>query len=276
MPWRLIPTALLILAFCPALPARAAGQPSVGPDRAYLRGYLDDGLYLAASPARWRLKQWAVAVSAAGLAAGLYRADEEIRSWVQDRRTDATDRAAAVVKPVGDGLVTIPALAVFGLASHFLDHPKGVTVALLSLESFLYTGLAVQTLKHLCHRHRPSADDGPAVWDGPAFRSDDLSFPSGHSSSAFAVASVVAIMYREQAVVPAAAYTIAGLVALSRVHDDRHWSSDVFMGSCLGYALARGVINSRLRTEANKVNVRPVFNGSHYGFALEIKFLPCI
>ena len=61
-------------------------------------------------------------------------------------------------------------------------------------------------------------------------------FPSGHTSSAFATATVVAEHY------PAYgpwAYLAAGLVGLSRIMEEKHWPSNVVFGAGLGYLTAR-------------------------------------
>jgi membrane-associated phospholipid phosphatase len=60
------------------------------------------------------------------------------------------------------------------------------------------------------------------------------SFPSGHASVSFAVASVLERHFGYRAAWPT--FVIAGYVAASRLHDDRHFLSDVLFGSALGMA----------------------------------------
>lgn len=68
------------------------------------------------------------------------------------------------------------------------------------------------------------------------------SFPSGHTASAFAVATVVARRYSNHRWVPFVAYGVAGLVAFSRVSLTTHFVSDVFFGGALGYSVGRFVV----------------------------------
>jgi len=85
----------------------------------------------------------------------------------------------------------------------------------------------VQAIKYATQRERP---------DG----SNSLSFPSGHSASAFATAAVLQRHYGWKVGVPAA--ILAGYVATARVHDNKHYLSDVIFGGTMGVAAARTVI----------------------------------
>jgi hypothetical protein len=85
----------------------------------------------------------------------------------------------------------------------------------------------VQAIKFSVQRERPDA-------------SNSHSFPSGHSASAFATASVLQRHYGWKVGVPA--IVVAAYVATSRVHDNRHYLSDVIFGSAMGIAGQRTVM----------------------------------
>lgn len=70
--------------------------------------------------------------------------------------------------------------------------------------------------------------------------SDDLSFPSGHTSNAFAWATVARHHYGGR--VGALAYGAAGLIGLSRMEKDVHHLSDVLAGATLGVLVGRTVV----------------------------------
>ena len=84
----------------------------------------------------------------------------------------------------------------------------------------------VQALKYSVQRERPD-------------QSDELSFPSGHSASAFATAGVLQRHYGWKVGVPAT--VVAAYVATARVHDNRHYLSDVIFGAAMGMAAQRTV-----------------------------------
>ncbi len=62
--------------------------------------------------------------------------------------------------------------------------------------------------------------------------SNRLSFPSGHSANAFALATALARRYGGRVAVPA--YALAALVPVARIHERHHYLSDVVTGAGLG------------------------------------------
>jgi membrane-associated phospholipid phosphatase len=94
-------------------------------------------------------------------------------------------------------------------------------------------------LKFAVGRYRPnqSADDHARFkpFSGHA------SFPSGHATTAFALASGISTEVGG-GWVPWVAYPLATLTAWSRVHDDQHWLSDVVAGGFIGHWVGRKIV----------------------------------
>lgn len=78
-----------------------------------------------------------------------------------------------------------------------------------------------ELLKRATHEQRPD-------------HSDDLSFPSGHSSSSFAAAATLEKRYGWQVGVPA--HVVAAFVAVARVQAHKHFVHDVVAGAAIGEA----------------------------------------
>ena len=129
-------------------------------------------------------------------------------------------------------------LAVDGLIFH---HPKSIRVirdiAISAFECNVISGV----VKKAMGRKRP----GSATSPGKFFSGGD-SFISGHTISAFTLATVLAKYYPEQdldaiginepkPLIPVLCYSIAGLVAVERIYDNHHWASDVVFGAMAGY-----------------------------------------
>ena len=81
--------------------------------------------------------------------------------------------------------------------------------------------------------------------------------PSGHTSHSFAVAAVANELYGHT--VGTAAYMLAGLVAASRIHDNKHYLSDVIVGAGLGTIIGRGFAKTFTQNKA-KTNIQVGYN----------------
>lgn len=66
------------------------------------------------------------------------------------------------------------------------------------------------------------------------------------------------------------AYGIATLTALSRVNDNDHWASDVFLGSAIGFFTAKAIV--ALHKKNGNISVMPVIDGQLRAVAISFKF----
>jgi membrane-associated phospholipid phosphatase len=172
----------------------------------------------------------------------LFYADTTIQHYSQRYRSPTSDGITMVANYLGWGWTTLPALSLLYGYGWMSDSPRPRKAALLSLKAFVYSQLATETLKHLTHRHRPNAGDGHMRWDGPSFSANNLSFASGHATTAFAVATTCALVYHDNPLLNISLYTLASVTALSRISKNSHWASDVFVGSIIGYSTARFLV----------------------------------
>lgn len=96
--------------------------------------------------------------------------------------------------------------------------------------------LVVQIVKRFVTRPRPYlALDGVNLWEGHILK--DYSFPSGHTTASFSLATVIGMYY------PVAApfvLLLAWLIGVSRIYLGQHYPTDVFIGSVTG--IVSGVI----------------------------------
>jgi len=105
---------------------------------------------------------------------------------------------------------------------------------ILGLEALGHSQVAVFAMKQITNRERPINNEGErSFWRG------GNSFPSGHAASAFALATVFAYEYRDNIAVPITAYSLAGLVSVSRLGARRHWVSDIAVGGAIGFLVGR-------------------------------------
>lgn len=116
-----------------------------------------------------------------------------------------------------------------------------------------YAGMATNILKYTVREKRPYGDHRN-------------SFPSGHTTTAFVFASVVAQRHPWYVGVPA--YMLATLVAFQRINENRHYLHDVIAGATIGISFGIG-INSLLDSKQEHKNlnysIMPIKGGAVAG-----------
>jgi len=111
--------------------------------------------------------------------------------------------------------------------------------------SFAAAGVVTPAIKWAVGRARPIQDLGKHSFH-PANSSYE-SFPSGHATNAFAIASAIATRYDDSHFVPAIVYGLATSVAVARVHDRVHFTSDVLAGAMIGRAIGKSIVRNHRR-----------------------------
>jgi undecaprenyl-diphosphatase len=143
---------------------------------------------------------------------------------VQANRTPVLDATMPAVSLLGDGAVHVAGYALLYLLGS--DHDQAVAQQAIEgqiqVAAFATLGKALTTTK------RPNADSPDRAWF--TGRLENNSFPSGHSMTAFCAAAILGEAYHAEWL----AYPLAGLVAFSRVYNQKHWPADVLAGAGMG------------------------------------------
>lgn len=168
-----------------------------------------------------------LALIGGGLAAGVHPADQSVnQSFV--RHYDSVNKVFAAGKYIGNTPEQV-ALSVGTYAfGRLFDKPKVSHLGMDLLQAQILTEMMVEPIKFATQRTRPD-------------NSDHHSFPSGHAAVTFATATVIErhLGWRKSLL----AYTIASYVAASRLHDNRHYLSDVVFGAAVGSIAGRTVVH---------------------------------
>lgn len=224
--------------------------------------YATDGAALVTAPLSWKSKDWEKAAGFVVVLGGLLAADKSIDREMQKNRSHFSDRVGAATTSLGGGNgVKISAL-LLGAGLVFRDDNTR-DIGREALEAGALTGILTNlVLKPAFGRKRPNQSNGETDFR-PFSRYD--SFPSGHATEAFSVASVVAAR-SEGWVIPTLAYTAATVVALDRMNSRVHFSSDVWAGAALGIATGKFLVrrHDRERTGGRssvELEIVPISHG---------------
>ncbi len=159
------------------------------------------------------------------------------------------DKPLGSFSPVGDigGQMVPNALYIGGMYAmyYFTDEEIYKSRTLHMFKSTLYSAVSATIIKAIAREPRPDTDNRD-------------SFPSGHTTTAFAFAAVVGTEHEWYWGVPA--YGLAGLVAWSRINDNKHRLHDVVGGAVLGltYGLS---LHYLYKKKDQNVTLLPYGNG---------------
>jgi membrane-associated phospholipid phosphatase len=113
------------------------------------------------------------------------------------------------------------------------DNIKFQDAAFTSLQSYVYSNTIVVLTKFAVGRSRPDAGNGPH--DFNPF-SGATSFPSGHTSSIFAI--VMPWVFYYPGPVTYSLVAVASVTAVARIQRQRHWLTDVLAGAAISTAMS--------------------------------------
>jgi membrane-associated phospholipid phosphatase len=164
-------------------------------------------------------------------------------------------------------------------------------IGLHATEAIVLSGAVTGALKFATGRARPrvaAMDPGEPGPDTDEFRPGRgrggfTSFPSGHTTAAFAAASAITAELRRSypdiaRVTGPLLYGGATVVGLSRMYDDKHWASDVVMGAVVGTFVGRRLVRYQHAHPGNRVDrwllptsVAPTQQGFALGWFIPVR-----
>lgn len=192
--------------------------------------FVETGKDFAAFPRR--RSTWVILAVGAGAAAAAHPADDAVNARLAG--SDAVGRFFAPGKYIGAVYTQAGVAAGLYVVGRYIlapaEHePRTNKVSEVGFDMFravIVSQVLTQAVKVSSQRDRPTGEC--------------CSFPSGHASAAFATASVLERHLGYRGAWPT--FVIATYVATSRLHDNRHFLSDVVFGSALGIATGWTVV----------------------------------
>jgi len=161
------------------------------------------------------------------------------------------------------------AATLFG-SSLLTKNTKFQDAAFTSLQAVLYNHITVGALKFAFSRARPYEQEG--VRDFDILEDSHTSFPSGHTSTAFALVTPWVMYYDHPA--SYGLYALPAAVGIGRIADGAHWLSDVttaaVIGTYWGYYLSKKHMD--IKNDNDNIDISPVTLGKGGGIHLNISF----
>ncbi len=202
-----------------------------------IRIALDDVAQYYTAPLRWDAEDWTYfGVSTIAIVAA-HEADTTVRSHFASRTAVLNGKDKNSLRDA------LPAVALIGgtwAAAGWMSDDDGYRETWRLVESGVLSTVTGEVMTIAGGRERPDATTSPNQW-----RKGGDSFPSVHSSAAFAIGMTFAESGNDDYrwIRRILGYGVAAGTAYIRVKDNVHWASDTVAGAALGIATARFVLN---------------------------------
>ena len=191
--------------------------------------------------------------------------------------SDGQVKASRFISHAGSVYGISAVATAFYLVGRKTNDARARETGILTAEALIDSLIVSGALKEITQRARPAAGrERSEFFDG------GNSFPSGHSTQAWAAATVIANEYHDKKLVQVAAYGIASAVSVARVTGQKHYISDVLVGSVAGLAIGQYVYRTHHRelsdltppetTESRWPTIVPHYNRRGYGIGLTWSF----
>ena len=182
------------------------------------------------------------------------------------------DQVGTVGNRLGDGLTLVFISLTIGAIGFIKNSQKLKMLSFHSLLAHGLAGLLTRILKHSLGRPRPRHMDKGSWEIEPSFESGYDSFPSGHTSASFAVATVLAYYFPKGKLLW---FGLASFVGICRVTKGSHFPTDVLGGLLLG--IASGLLLVYAKNQWQEIGYRTLAQGLPWlvtGFGLAWILVP--
>lgn len=247
---------IVLLVLMSYVPARAQDG------NRFVRWTFQDGLNLIAHKTPTMLL---LGAGGAVIIAGGAQVDKDISEEVQ-KQFDGHEFYLSAANALGTPPAVLGPVALFGLSTA-IGNRRLQDAAFTSLEAIAYAGTTTLVAKEVIGRYRPADSESAKKFDP---FSGNTSTPSGHATIVFAMFTPFVYYYPHPATY--ALFAVGVTTDLARIALNRHWSSDVVVGSGIGFLMARYLSRRHLSEAAvsSAVSITPLISPNAAGVHLTL------
>ncbi|MGH7806529.1 MAG: phosphatase PAP2 family protein [Thermodesulfobacteriota bacterium] len=252
---------LLFAVFIISIPLNSKGEDTVPPDSEGFLHYFSRTLPInLLIGTKNSVTGWNLAILGVGTGTAITLSQTDADKEVQNSLEGSLGNFAEIGNIGGNTLVITGITVTSYIVARQIKDEKFLQTTEALIESEIITAVMTEGLKVSVGRKRPNGDNN-------RFSS---SFPSGHVSASFALATTFDSMYGYKIGIPL--YIFSSFVGLSRISDNKHFLSDVLFGAALGTAIGRGVAQIHKNGTRGNITVMPYTDGANTGLALSMSW----
>ena len=233
----------------------------------YAKRFLSDLEELPAKPKTWSKKQWYFAggvVAATGLSLFI---DDSVADFYDKHRFESLRNTSFATTDFGDYKWQVPIISGFYIGGVAFGSITMRKIAADATEASVIAGLIINpAICYMTGRALPSSGESPSHFR--PFTWHRYSFPSGHTSAAFALASVLDVDLRSTFGYwhTPFVYAMALGVANSRLYDRKHYLSDVIFGGAIGWSIGTWIASKNSKVAPADITLLPYLNGARIAY----------
>lgn len=196
-------------------------------------------------PSKWDGNDWLkIGILGAGTFLLIETVDQPVRDMVLRDQSFAKSFPLEFGRMWGDLYSPVVFFSGFAIHSLITDDIGTRKIAYEIGQASIYAGVITYLLKFAIGRSRPYVNEGTTSFHPFAtiFNTDNQSLPGGHNAAAFVLSTVLS-RNAKPVWLKVLAYVPAALTFVSRIYQDKHWTSDDFLGAAIGYFIATWVVD---------------------------------
>ena len=220
-----------------------------------------------------------VALYSAGAVGGTFAlawSDDDLTKQSKEIYTGEFRNVLEIVDYVGGPKINLPVVVLAG-TSMLTNNIKFQDAAFTSLQTLLYAGVLGYLLKGIFGRARPewtNPDDPYAFFDrtgmNPLSHEGNSSYPSGHAIASFGIITPWVLYYPSPFTY--ALYIIPTGTAFSRLATEKHWATDLAVGTVIGVAMGRWLTRRHqgIRSDESRVRLSMIEDGKVFSLRVRL------
>jgi len=230
-------------------------------------GALEDVKDYYTAPLHWDGQDWLYFGGTLAVIAGSHEFDARVRyhfaKGLDDGLNGGQDKNS-----LRDALPAVGLIVGTGVYAGFIRDRDGYGETWSLVEAGILSTATGEILSLAAGRERPDASVSSDQW-----RQGGDSFPSVHTSAAFAIGTVFAESGNDEYrwIRRILGYGIAGATGYIRVKENVHWVSDTVAGAALGIATARFVLNRQDKDSHTDLAFQPVKGGWQLDYSVRTR-----
>jgi membrane-associated phospholipid phosphatase len=214
--------------------------------------FFEVGGDLFTAPKDFESEDWINLSTTIGLTGLAMLVDDDVKHFSQFNKTEFLTTVFKIDDYYHTEFMAASIVLLYGFG--LIDENNEVrNLSLRLAEATVYSTIINIGVKFIGGRSRPFYTDSPFVFEPFKTNYEQTSFPSAHSTLAFAYSTVMAKEY-QNFFWKFGWYSVAFLTAYARIYNNEHWLSDVIFGSAIGYFVGEFVNNHPTNQKTDSVS----------------------